>query len=67
MSIKSTKVRKYLTVPVLLQTGKTVRAIVKTVTSQNSFVVSLGKGVTKTIARSTPSSKDGTPFIEPAP
>jgi len=64
MSIKSTKLRKYLTVPVLLSSGKLKYLLVKTITDQNTFTVGTYKGTTATVTRQTPSTKNGTVFID---
>ena len=64
MSVATPKVRKYLTIPVLLSNGKRKNLMIKTVTSQTAVVVSTLKGTTVSVTCQTPATKNGTPFIQ---
>jgi hypothetical protein len=64
MSASTPKVRKYLTIPVLLSNGKRKNLMIKTVTSQTAVTVGTFKGTTVAVTRQTPATKNGTPFIQ---
>ena len=64
MSASTPKVRKYLTIPVLLSNGKRKNLMIKTVTNQSAVTVGTTKGTTASVTRQTPATKNGTPFIQ---